>query len=252
MEITARQKEILDFLIQEHLSSQRPVASKKIVQNYQCSYSSATVRAEMAELEEKGYLRQPYCSAGRVPTDRAYRYYVDNLTTDNLEKRKKKISRAEQEIINLFRLINDDFSELFLRRLLLSLSYLSRSLSLFFWTGENGKRFNYSGLDVFLSIAEKQELSEIQKICRWLSKTEIEPERFWQKVILSLDRENQENDLRVYIGHENPVKEMENWTLILLNYPVDRDQFWSLGVIGQKGMNYPKVIQLMRMIQEEI
>ena len=252
MEITARQKEILDFLIQEHLSSQRPVASKKIVQNYQCSYSSATVRAEMAELEEKGYLRQPYCSAGRVPTDRAYRYYVDNLTTDNLEKRKKKISRAEQEIINLFRLINDDFSELFLRRLLLSLSYFSQSLSLFFLADKDEKRFNYSGLDAFLSIAERQELSEIQKICRWLSEIEIQPDKFWQDVICYSEQETQRDNLYVYIGHENPIKEIKNWTLMLLNYPADEDQSWSLGIIGPKEMNYPKVIQLMRMIQEEI
>ncbi len=252
MKITERQKEILNFLIQEHLSNQRPVASKKIVQNYRCPYSSATVRSEMAELEEKGYLRQPYCSAGRVPTDQAYRYYIDNLVIGNLKKKRKKVSRAEQEIINLFKLINGDFSELFLRRLLLSLSYLSQSLSLFFWANGSEKRFDYSGLDVFLNVAEKQKLAEIQKICRWLSEIEVEPDKFWRDIICCSEQKTSKDSLCVYIGHENPIEEIKNWTLILLNYSADEYQSWSLGIIGPKGMNYPKVIQLMKMIQEEV
>lgn len=251
METTERQKEILNFLIQDYLIDQEPVASKKIVQNYQCLYSPATVRLEMAELEKNGFLYQPHCSAGRIPTDKGYRYYVDNLVRDNSGFKKRRINRTEKEIINLLKTISDNSSELFLRRLLLSISYLSQSLSLFFWDDGEEKRFNYSGLDVLLGVAEKQELYEIQRVCQWLSKAEVNPGKFWQEVICCSDRsqENEKNNLRIYIGDENPIKEIKNWTLMILDYPFSDHQLWSLGIIGPKEMDYPKVIELMKTIQ---
>jgi heat-inducible transcriptional repressor len=74
-----RHHEILMALIRFYIGTAEPVGSKTLVQRRQLDVSPATVRNVLAQLEEEGYLSQPYTSAGRIPTEKAYRYYVDNL-----------------------------------------------------------------------------------------------------------------------------------------------------------------------------
>jgi heat-inducible transcriptional repressor len=78
-QLTARQERILDFVVREYVDKASPVGSKTIVELCDLGVSSATVRAEMAALETLGYLNQPHTSAGRLPTARGYRYFVENL-----------------------------------------------------------------------------------------------------------------------------------------------------------------------------
>ncbi len=77
--LTERQMLILKAIVDYHISNGEPVGSKYLMQNEQLRCSSATIRNEMAELERKGYLEQPHTSAGRVPSERGYRFYVDAL-----------------------------------------------------------------------------------------------------------------------------------------------------------------------------
>lgn len=77
--LTNRQQKILSLIIHEHIRSAEPVASNRLVNDYNLDLSSATVRNEMSYLTEQGFLRQPYTSAGRVPTEEGYRYFVGNL-----------------------------------------------------------------------------------------------------------------------------------------------------------------------------
>ena len=77
--LTERRQRLLQFIIDEYVDTAQPVGSGAIVQKYHLPLSSATVRNEMACLEEEGYIIQPHTSAGRVPTDRGYRYYVEVL-----------------------------------------------------------------------------------------------------------------------------------------------------------------------------
>ena len=74
-----RKKKILQVVIRHYARTARPVASGMIVRYYDFPFSSATVRNVLAELEEEGYLTHPYTSAGRIPTDKGYRFYVDRL-----------------------------------------------------------------------------------------------------------------------------------------------------------------------------
>jgi heat-inducible transcriptional repressor len=78
-ELTDRQKNILTLVIHEYIRSAEPVGSRHIVENYHLDLSSATVRNELVELTEEGYLRQPHTSAGRIPTEEGYRYFVGRL-----------------------------------------------------------------------------------------------------------------------------------------------------------------------------
>ena len=78
-ELSERKKQILKAIVNAHIEGGGPVGSKSILQNQQLGCSSATIRNEMAELEEMGYLEQPHASAGRVPSELGYRFYVDSL-----------------------------------------------------------------------------------------------------------------------------------------------------------------------------
>jgi len=77
--LTERQKLILSLIVHEHTRTAQPVGSKSMVDQYGLQMSSATIRNEMVALTEMGYLRQPYTSAGRVPTEEGYRFFVSNL-----------------------------------------------------------------------------------------------------------------------------------------------------------------------------
>ena len=88
MEMNDRAKRVLATLVREYIASGEPVASSSLVMAAGLGVSSATVRSILARLEEDGYVQQPHTSAGRIPTDRGYRFYVDLL----LES--KRASRA--------------------------------------------------------------------------------------------------------------------------------------------------------------
>src|SRR6185295_8043925 len=75
-ELTRRQEEILSLIVRAYTNLPEPISSKHLVETYSLSFSSATIRNEMAVLEEKGYIYAPHPSAGRVPTESGYRYFV--------------------------------------------------------------------------------------------------------------------------------------------------------------------------------
>ncbi|GAB4484525.1 MAG: heat-inducible transcriptional repressor HrcA [Anaerolineales bacterium] len=78
-ELTERQRKILLLVVRDYIESAQPVGSLRLLEHYQIDTSSATVRNEMAALTELGYLRQPHTSAGRVPTEEGYRYFVSAM-----------------------------------------------------------------------------------------------------------------------------------------------------------------------------
>src|SRR5215211_5708053 len=78
-ELTERQKTLLLLIIRDYIESAQPVGSKRLAEHYRLGLSSATIRNEMAALTEMGYLRQPHTSAGRVPTEEGYRYFVSQM-----------------------------------------------------------------------------------------------------------------------------------------------------------------------------
>ena len=79
MELTARKQKILSAVVESYISDGEPVGSKSLISKAELNVSSATIRNELAELTELGFLIQPHTSAGRIPTRQGYRYYVDNV-----------------------------------------------------------------------------------------------------------------------------------------------------------------------------
>ena len=81
-ELSERKSKILHAIIQNYLESGEPVGSRTISKLEGVSLSSATIRNEMSDLEEMGYIIRPHTSAGRIPTDQGYRFYVDHLMAE--------------------------------------------------------------------------------------------------------------------------------------------------------------------------
>jgi heat-inducible transcriptional repressor len=81
-DLTERQKTLLLLIIRDYIDSAQPVGSKRLAEHYRLDLSTATIRNEMAALTEMGYLRQPHTSAGRVPTEEGYRYFVSEMMRD--------------------------------------------------------------------------------------------------------------------------------------------------------------------------
>ena len=102
--LSERKKMILKAIIDAHIENGEPVGSKYLTQGGRFSYSSATIRNEMAELEAMGYLEQPHTSAGRIPSEAGYRFYVDSLveryrmSTAEAESLKARLREKQAEI----------------------------------------------------------------------------------------------------------------------------------------------------------
>lgn len=79
MDLGERKRKILSLIVDHYISEGEPVGSKKLCEYLENAVSSATIRNDMAWLVEKGYLEQPHTSAGRIPTQKGYRYYIDNI-----------------------------------------------------------------------------------------------------------------------------------------------------------------------------
>ncbi len=103
-ELSERKKLILKAIVEAHIAGGEPIGSRYIVENRQLSCSSATIRNEMSELEEMGYLEKPHTSAGRVPSELGYRFYVDSLV--------QHYSMTANEISEINHVLKSKMSEL--------------------------------------------------------------------------------------------------------------------------------------------
>ena len=117
-ELSDRKKLILKAVINAHIDNGEPVGSKFLTYNKQIALSSATIRNEMAELEELGYLEQPHTSAGRIPSEHGYRFYVNSLMESY-----RLTANELREMNNLFNSRIDEIDKI--------LDYASRLMSMF-------------------------------------------------------------------------------------------------------------------------
>jgi len=108
--LNAREKQILSYIVADYISTGKPVSSRSLSRHQGIDLSPATIRNVMADLEEKGYIFQPHISAGRIPSDLGYRFYVDNMMhLQELTLREKKRIREQyqQEISELDNILRD-------------------------------------------------------------------------------------------------------------------------------------------------
>ena len=118
MNLDERKKKILSSVVEDYIVSAEPVGSKTIMEKYNLEYSSATIRNDMKLLEEAGYLEQPHVSAGRIPSTKGYRYYVDELlqedkiTLDEIKYISEKLETKVNEMEEITKIASSTISEI--------------------------------------------------------------------------------------------------------------------------------------------
>ena len=113
-----RKKQVLQAVIEEYISTAEPVSSGTIVEKYNLGFSSATIRNDMAELEHEGYLEKPHTSAGRIPSVKGYRFYVDellndeNISLEEVQYIKSQLETKVNEIEDLTKITTNTISDI--------------------------------------------------------------------------------------------------------------------------------------------
>lgn len=116
MELSERKKAILQAIIEDYIQTAEPVGSRNIAKNHDLGLSAATIRNEMADLEDMGYLDKPHTSAGRIPSEMGYRFYVDSLmhryslTMEEISNLQHSMDRKYNQLENVVSEISDIIS----------------------------------------------------------------------------------------------------------------------------------------------
>lgn len=225
--MTTRQQQILDAIIEQYAEVASPVGSNLLAKLF--GVSSATIRAEMAELERLGLINQPHTSAGRVPTDKGYRHYVNNLSSraDQPEPA-PAINRAEKALAT--RVSHGGLPDRIIRNAVDTLVELTHNLGV----ATIGGQLYMSGLSNLFGQPEFVGATQARQVAELLDN--LEP---WL-------REAAPNQpLNVYIGQENPVGRSAGASLIISRFRSPFSDHSYIGVLGPTRQNYRDVTALV-------
>ena len=226
MEITERQKQILCQIIEEYAETAAPVGSVTMAKLF--GVSPATVRAEMARLEALGLIAQPHTSAGRVPTDAGYRFYVNNLEIEReAEPRNEERGMHALEV----RVSSQSRADTAIRGAVDALVELTGNLGLATIDGQ----LYLAGLTRLFTQPEFGDTRRVQAVARLLDN--LEP---WLREAAPGEA------LNIFIGHENPIGKSSEVSLIISRFKSPFSDRSYIGVLGPTRQNYARVMALVR------
>lgn len=275
IQLTDRQKAILFAVIEEYAEMATPVGSVTLAKLF--DVSSATIRAEMARLEELGLVASPHTSAGRIPTDAGYRLYVNSLVSreNNLE-----LALETEDLVGLDTEADDDFEEVFAEaaRQVAKDSYFQkfcpdRALS----SGQDDKNRGFHALEVRIgsqaqaeyairtavdmlveltgnlglaTIGNQLYLSGISKLFSQPEFTDYQRIQNVSKLLDNLEpwlREARPGEpLNIFIGRENPIGKNSDVSLIISKFRSPYSDSSYIGILGPTRQNYAQVMGLVR------
>lgn len=230
-----RKEKILSYVVEEYVRHVTPISSNQIVDECLCDVSSATVRNILAELEEQGLLTHPHTSAGRVPTQSGYRYYVNNLMHEIKllnEEKKRILSEYHQGVSEV---------EDLLRRTSEVLAQETRCPSIITIDGEH-KIFCH-GMSFVAGYPEFHNIERIQHILQILEAKER---------LLELINRDIEKKIKIYIGDEVGCDDIEDCSLVISKFGAGRGPKGRLALLGPTRMNYEKAISMLEYFSELI
>lgn len=231
--ITDRQQKILAAIVEQYAEVASPVGSVMLAKLF--NVSSATVRNDMAVLEKNGYIQQPHTSAGRIPTDKGYRFFVNHLS--DKPSKQAAIDRPARAINS--RINSAGTPDQVIRSAVRSLVELTHNVGL----ATIGNSLYIRGYSNLFAQPELSDAESALNVARLLDN--LEP---WL-------REAAPNEpLSVYIGRENPIGKSSECSLVISKFrsPFSDDSY--VGVLGPTRQNYPRVMGLVettgRMLEE--
>lgn len=220
--MTDRQKQILSAIVEQYAEVAVPVGSSLLAKAF--GVSSATIRADMAELEHMGFITQPHTSAGRIPTDKGYRLYVNQI--GKLDT--KPQPRDERALAA--RVAGGGLPEQTIRNTVDTLVELTHNLGL----ATIGEQLYMSGLSNLFGQPEFMHPGQVQQVARLLDN--LEP---W------LYEAAPNEPLSVYIGKENPIGRAAGASLIISRFRSPFSDGSYIGVLGPTRQSYRDVISLV-------
>lgn len=236
MNITPRQTQILVAIIEQYAEVASPVGSVTLAKLF--GVSSATIRAEMVKLEEFGFITQPHTSAGRIPTDKGYRFYVNRLSEQqeserfllNADNSRDNFTRSTQAI-SLRIQSQKARADQAIRSAVDSLVELTGNLGL----ATIGDQLYINGIYNLFSQPEFESGEAVQSVAQLLDN--LEP---WLREV------SPNEPLNVYIGSENPIGKSSGASLIISKFQSPFSENSYIGVLGPTRQSYGKVIRLVR------
>src|ERR1039458_3686943 len=231
--MTDRQQKVLSAIVEQYAEVASPVGSNLMAKLF--NVSSATIRAEMAELERLGFIAQPHTSAGRVPTDKGYRFYVNNLSDVGSGGFTLSEGRSERALAT--RVQQAGAPERTIRNAVDTLVELTHNLGL----ATISNQLYMSGLSNLFGQPEFINSVQVQQVANLLDN--LEP---WL-------REAAPNEpLSVYIGQENPIGRTAGCTLIIGRFRSPFSDHSYIGTLGPTRQSYREVMNLVARAGQEL
>ncbi len=220
--MSSRRLEILRAIVDEYVATQEPVGSKSIADRHSLGISPATIRNEMALLEEEGLITQPHTSAGRIPTDLGYRVFVDKLATV------KPLSPAERRAIETFLEGSSDLEEP-LKKSVKLLAEITKQVAVVTYPiiGDSREKLAVSGTAHLARSGEDLGLT-LSPILEALE----------EQVVLMRLLDEANSTVHVRIGREQMETNLQATSLVTVGYGGDSSQIGALGVLGPTRMDY--------------
>lgn len=226
--LTPRQQKILAAIVEQYAEVAAPVGSSLLAKVF--GVSSATIRSEMVELERAGYIKQPHTSAGRIPTDKGYRFYVNVLG--------EKENEVSRQAYAIERQIKDSGEvEQAVKNAVQALADATNNLSIGIWNN----RTYQAGLASLFSQPEFFGGIEAREVARLVENL---PE-------LIAEIYNDENRITVYIGQENPIFKSAGASSIIGRVKTPDGQSF-IGVVGPTRQNYGQVVGLVDYVSRSL
>ncbi len=233
-QMSERQSKILKAIVEEYAEVASPVGSQLLAKIF--DVSSATIRSEMSALEKMGYIEQPHTSAGRIPTDKGYRFYVNQTSEDGKLQAPSSAERALSARIG-----SSSVPERAIRNTVDTLVQLTQNLGV----ATIGKQLYMSGLSNLFGQPEFMNTGQVQEVARLLDN--LEP---W------LREAAPNKPLSVYIGSENPIGRNSGCSLIVSKFRSPYSDKSFIGVLGPTRQSYKEVMSLVenagKMLEEAL
>ncbi len=244
--ISRRQNLLLNFIIKEYIKTAKPVPSSSMSRKAKLKVSPATIRNDMNDLEARGYLAQLHTSGGRVPTDKAYRYYVNELLSEPLRlavspQDKKSIAAALTKAGKDCRAINKAVANI--------LSERSGGLVI---TGiAQDAEFFKQGLVSLFRHPEFKEAGNLFQLASFFEGFDLMFQLIEREFFHTLGTPTG-LPIQILIGRENPFRQIRGETIMCTKYLLPGDIIGSLTLIGPTRMDYEKNLALIKYMTEQL
>lgn len=260
-ETSPRNDRIFDVIVRAYIETAEPVGSRTLSRKYDVSLSPASIRNVMADLEDQGLLKQPHTSAGRVPTDKGYRYWVDSLMEAEeltpAEKawameelgRVRTVTELVETASNIISQFTHNAALMYVKNLkrVSFLNHLLEDLVESHTLGDFLEEDTELFIDGIARMFEQPEFHDLDKIRPLLQA--FDRKRYFIKVLL---KDFDEEGVHVHIGSENSIDELENVSLVAKDYYYKDQPIGGIAVVGPTRMRYPKVVSVVEFVADAL